>query len=99
VRPGAPANTCSRYTPSTVGLIPIKDTRTHSGSLLERFMVDELALIRLFQEITGESDSSARCVVMYLEMLRQDYFHNGCARPELLVASNLADPRQLLATE
>jgi hypothetical protein len=34
--------------------------------------MDELALIRLFIELTGESDGAARCVLMYLEILERD---------------------------
>ena len=40
--------------------------------------MNETALIRLFVDLTGESDGAARSVLMYLEMmLEHDYFHNG----------------------
>ena len=36
--------------------------------------MDESKLIRLFSDLTGESEGAARNVVMYLEMLETDYF-------------------------
>ena len=36
--------------------------------------MDEAGLIRSFVDMTGQSESSARSVVMYLEILARDYF-------------------------
>jgi hypothetical protein len=46
------------------------------GSLkaLARVSMDEPKLIRLFTDLTGEPEGTARSVVMYLDMLEEDYF-------------------------
>jgi hypothetical protein len=51
--------------------------------------MDEAALIRLFVDLTGDSDSAGRSVLMYLDMLEHDYFPNrnpespsGSAQPQ-----------------
>ena len=36
--------------------------------------MEEPGLIRLFTDLTGESESAARCVIMYLDLLERDYF-------------------------
>ena len=36
--------------------------------------MDEPALIRFFSELTGAPEGSARCVVIYLDLLQRDYF-------------------------
>ena len=36
--------------------------------------MDEAKLIRLFSDLTGESDGAGRSVLMYLDMLGDDYF-------------------------
>jgi len=45
-------------------------------------LVNEVELLRLFTEITGETENAARCVIMYLDMLEHDYFPKN--PPELL---------------
>jgi hypothetical protein len=36
--------------------------------------VDEPSLVRLFVELTGDSDAAGKSVLMYLEILERDYF-------------------------
>ena len=47
--------------------------------------MDEPALIRLFVDLTGETESNARSVVMYLDMLERDYFpgSHSLAAPDI----------------
>jgi hypothetical protein len=38
--------------------------------------MDDAKLIRLFSDLTGESDGAGRSVLMYLDILGADYFPN-----------------------
>jgi len=54
-------------------------------------LVNEVALLRLFTELTGETESAARCVIMYLEMLERDYFpqnHPDALAPAAALVQN-----------
>ena len=42
--------------------------------MLAHRSMDDTKLIGLFTELTGESDSTARSVLMYMDMLESDYF-------------------------
>lgn len=55
--------------------------------------MDEMALIREFVDLTGATESSARCVLMYLDVLE--------AHPpaEYVSSEKSTDAGQLLATQ
>jgi hypothetical protein len=38
--------------------------------------MDEIALIQLFIELTGDTEAAGRSVIMYLDILEHDYFPN-----------------------
>lgn len=38
--------------------------------------MDEAALVRFYTSLTGETETAARSVVMYLDMLQENYFPN-----------------------
>ena len=39
--------------------------------------MDETSLIRMFVDLTGDTEAAGRSVVMYLDMLERDYFPNA----------------------
>ncbi|MFO1501375.1 MAG: hypothetical protein U1G07_23800 [Verrucomicrobiota bacterium] len=45
-----------------------------SDDLILSAEMDEPGLINFFVDLTGQSESSARSVVMYLDMLERDFF-------------------------
>lgn len=53
-----------------LGLLPLK--------------MDELGLIQFFSDLTGASESTARCVVIYLDLLEWHYGGGGWPRWEAL---------------
>lgn len=46
--------------------------------------IDEQALVKLYLELTGATDSSARGVFMYVQLLEEDRSEDGKAPPQQL---------------
>lgn len=67
--------------------------------MLARLLMDELGLMRWFSELTGETDSAARCTIMYLDLLEHDYFPRCDGTAPTEGGDSPADVGELIARE